>query len=213
MSLAALQARLCLEGGVVTELAMAGIAARDRRHAKANPFAQVRGDFEPAKLLAEPYLVSPLRKHDCPPISDGAAAMVIAAGDLARRVCPRPAWITGFAHIAEPQDLGVRDLTRSRSTEMAAERAGVGKGALDVAEISAPFTHQELLVERALGLGAGTTVNPSGGALAANPVMAVGLIRIGEAARRVHDGTARRAVAHATSGPCLQQNLVCVLEG
>jgi hypothetical protein len=43
--------------------------------------------------------------------------------------------------------------------------------------------------------------------------MAAGLIRIGEAAERIHDGSARRAVAHATSGPCLQQNLVCVLEG
>jgi acetyl-CoA acetyltransferase len=192
---------------------MAEAAVRDRRHAKANPFAQVKGDFEAAKILAEPYLVSPLRKHDCAPISDGAAAMVIAAGDVARRVSPRPAWITGFTHIAEPQDLGVRDLTRSRSTELAAEKAGVGRGAVDVAEIAAPFTHQELLVERALGLGAGTTVNPSGGALAANPVMAAGLIRIGEAARRIQDGSARRAVAHATSGPCLQQNLVCVLEG
>jgi acetyl-CoA acetyltransferase len=56
-------------------------------------------------------------------------------------------------------------------------------------------------------------VNPSGGALAANPLMVAGLIRIGEAARRIMDGDAKRAVAHATSGPCLQQNLVCVLEG
>jgi acetyl-CoA acetyltransferase len=213
ISLAALQARLCLEGAVVSERAMAEVAVRDRRHAKDNPFAQVKGDFEAAKILAEPYLVSPLRKHDCAPISDGAAAMVIAAGDVARRVCERPAWITGFAHVAEPQDLGVRDLTRSRSTEIAAEKAGVPRGGVDVAELAAPFTHQELLVERALGLGAGTSVNPSGGALAANPVMAAGLIRIGEAARRVQDGSARRAVAHATSGPCLQQNLVCVLEG
>jgi hypothetical protein len=44
-------------------------------------------------------------------------------------------------------------------------------------------------------------------------MMAAGLIRIGEAASRVLAGTAERAVAHATSGPCLQQNLVCVLEG
>jgi hypothetical protein len=43
--------------------------------------------------------------------------------------------------------------------------------------------------------------------------MATGLIRIGEAAARIWDGSASRAVAHATSGPCLQQNLVCVLEG
>jgi acetyl-CoA acetyltransferase len=132
---------------------------------------------------------------------------------VARRVSKRPAWITGFAHIAEPQDLGVRDLTRSRSTEIAAERAGVHKGRVDVAELYGPFTHQQLLLERALGLESGVVVNPSGGALAANPMMAAGLIRIGEAARRVADGSARRAVAHATSGPCLQQNLVCVLEG
>ena len=43
--------------------------------------------------------------------------------------------------------------------------------------------------------------------------MAAGLIRIGEAAGRIRRGEAQRAVAHATSGPCLQQNLVCVLEG
>jgi hypothetical protein len=43
--------------------------------------------------------------------------------------------------------------------------------------------------------------------------MAAGLIRFGEAAQRVIDGRANRAVAHATSGACLQQNIVCVLEG
>ena len=56
-------------------------------------------------------------------------------------------------------------------------------------------------------------INPSGGPLAANPLMSAGLIRIGEAAERIRSGQADRAVAHATSGLCLQQNLVCVLEG
>ena len=68
-------------------------------------------------------------------------------------------------------------------------------------------------MRKALGLADGVDVNPSGGALAANPMMAAGLIRIGEAAQRIQRGEAGRAVAHATSGPCLQQNLVCVLEG
>jgi acetyl-CoA acetyltransferase len=213
VSLAALQARVLLENGIVTEREMAERAVRDRKNAKSNPFAQVKGDFEVAKLLGEPQLVSPLRKHDCAPISDGASALVLAAGDRARELAKRPAWIRGIAHIVEPQDLGVRDLTRSRSTEIAAAQAGVWRGPVDVAELSAPFTHQEILVERALGLGAKTAVNPSGGALAGNPLMAVGLSRIGEAARRIWDGSAGRAVAHATSGPCLQQNLVCVLEG
>jgi acetyl-CoA acetyltransferase len=213
VSIAALQARLCLEGGAVSERAMAEVAVRDRRSARDNPFAQVKGDFEVEKLLAEPFLVSPLRKHDCAPISDGASAVILAAGDRARQLCERPAWIRGLEHVLEPQGLGVRDLTRSRSTEMAAQKAGVGRDRVDVAELATPFTHQELLVEKALGLAGDTRVNPSGGALAGNPTMAVGLARIGEAARRVWDGSADRAVAHATSGPCLQQNLVCVLEG
>ena len=93
------------------------------------------------------------------------------------------------------------------------EKAGVGRDKVDVAELYGPFTHQEILLTRALGLGDGVNINPSGGALAANPMMAAGLTRIGEAARRIWDGSADRAVAHATSGPCLQQNLVCVLEG
>ena len=42
--------------------------------------------------------------------------------------------------------------------------------------------------------------------------MVAGLIRIGEAAQRIIDGDAKRVVAHATSGPCLQQNLVCIME-
>ncbi|MDQ1481475.1 MAG: hypothetical protein QOI44_2336, partial [Actinomycetota bacterium] len=56
-------------------------------------------------------------------------------------------------------------------------------------------------------------INPSGGPLASNPVMSTGLVRIGEVARRIWAGDAQRGVAHATSGPCLQQNMVCVLEG
>ena len=56
-------------------------------------------------------------------------------------------------------------------------------------------------------------INPSGGPLAANPMMAAGLARIGEAAQRIHEREAGRALAHATQGHCLQQNLVCVLEG
>ena len=67
--------------------------------------------------------------------------------------------------------------------------------------------------QRALDLDESVRVNPSGGALAANPVMAAGLIRLGEAAARIHRGDSDRALAHATSGPCLQQNLVAVLEG
>ena len=95
----------------------------------------------------------------------------------------------------------------------AAAGQAAGAGAAEVAELHAPFTHQELILRRELGLGEDVAVNPSGGALCGNPMFAAGLIRIGEAARQVTEGHANRALAHATSGPALQQNLVCVMEG
>jgi acetyl-CoA acetyltransferase len=213
ISIAALQARALLDSGRYSERDFAGVAARSRRDAIANPAAQVTSTSDANQLLGEPYIVSPLRRHDCPPISDGAAAVVLAAGDLARRVSRRPAWIRGIDHRIEPASLGARDLTQSPSTKLAAEKAGVRNGKVDLAELHAPFSHQELILRDAIGLDAGVRVNPSGGALSANAVMVAGLARIGEAAQRVIDGDAHRAVAHATSGPCLQQNLVCVLEG
>jgi acetyl-CoA acetyltransferase len=195
ISVAALQARALLDTGRATEAELAAVAARAR---SVDPEA--------------PYVVAPLRAHDCPPITDGACAVVLAAGDAARRLAPRPAWIRGIDHRIEPHQLGCRDLTRSPSTRAAAEHAGAVGVAVDLAELHAPFSHQELILRDELGLGDAVAVNPSGGALAANPMMVAGLTRLGEAATRLSAGAGRRAIAHATSGPCLQQNLVCLLE-
>ena len=212
ISLAALQARALLDSGKVGERDLAEVVVRNRKLGADNPNAQVVGDFEVNKLLAEPYLVSPLRKHDCPPISDGAAAIVIAAGDRVGRGTAKPAWIRGIDHRLDLHQLGSRDLTVSASTRIASQKAGVHDGPVEFAELHAPFSHQELILSEALGLDADVRINPSGGALCANPMMAAGLIRLGEASRVIASGSARRGIAHATSGPCLQQNLVCVLE-
>jgi acetyl-CoA acetyltransferase len=175
----------------------------------------VAGEVAVGDLLDAPYVAEPLRAHDCAPVGDGAAAVILAAGDRAREVCERPAWITGFAHLIDSAELGGRDLTSAPSAAAAGQAAGAG--GVDVAELHAPFTHQEILLTSALGLGDrdgdGVRVNPSGGALCGNPMFAAGLARIGMAAREVMSGRAGRALGHATSGPCLQQNLVCVLEG
>jgi acetyl-CoA acetyltransferase len=139
--------------------------------------------------------------------------VILAAGDRAREITDRPAWIRGIDHRIEPHSLGVRDLTDSPSTRKAGQEAGVAAAKVDVAELHAPFSHQEIILKRALGLTDDVNVNPSGGALGSNPMMVAGLLRIIEAAQRIMDGQADRAVAHATSGPALQQNLVAVLEG
>jgi acetyl-CoA acetyltransferase len=213
ISLAALQARALLDAGRVTERDLAEIAVRSRKAALSNPFATISGEFDVDEILAEDPIVAPLRKHDCPPISDGAAAVVLAAGDRARELNPRPAWIRAIDHRIDVHALGSRDLTTSPSTRLAGNEAGVGDRPVDVAELHAPFTAQEVVLRDALDLGGDVDVNPSGGPLAANTIMAAGLVRIIEVARRISEGEAGRGVAHATSGPCLQQNLVCVLEG
>ncbi|MET9626517.1 thiolase domain-containing protein [Lentzea sp. NPDC006480] len=210
IGLAGIQARMGIEAGLWDERAMASVAAQSRAAALANPLAQLSGTVGVDELLAEDYVADPLRRHDCAPITDGAATIVLAAGDRARELCERPAWITGFEHRVDSPSFGARDLLTSPSAVAAGKAAGAE--GVEVAELHAPFTHQEILLRQALGLG-DISVNPSGGVLAGNPMFAAGLARIGEAARRVHDGSASKVLGHATSGPLLQQNLVCVMEG
>jgi len=209
----AMAARRLLESGTVTEEELAEIASRSRRHAADNPHAIRRTEKSVEEILAEPVHTDPLRPSDLPASADGGCAMVLAAGDTARELCERPAWIRGIDHRTDAHTLGARDLTEATSAIIAAEHAGVADGPVDFAELHAPFTTSEALLTRALGLGDDTVINPSGGALAAHTMMASGLIRIGEAATRISRGDGDRAVATATSGPCLQQNMVCVLEG
>jgi acetyl-CoA acetyltransferase len=210
VSIAALQARLGIEAGRWSEKDMAGVAARSRAAATANPQAQVSGEVAVTDLLAAPYVAEPLRAHDCAPVGDGAAVVILAAGDRARELCPRPAWITGFEHRIDSGALGARDLTTAPSATAAAQAAGAA--GVDTAELHAPFTHQEILLRDAMGLPAGTRINPSGGPLCGNPMFAAGLARLGLAATEIISGRSDRALGHATSGPALQQNLVCVME-
>jgi acetyl-CoA acetyltransferase len=212
VSIAGLQARLGLDAGTWTPEQMAQVAL--------DSFAQAeRADSEkPAKsideLLSRPFFADPLRRHDIAPITDGAAAIVLAAGDRARELRENPAWITGFEHRIETPVLGARDLTSSPSTAASAKAAAGGDVAsIEVAEIYGPFTHQHLILTEAIGLPSSAKVNPSGGPLAANPMFSAGLERIGFAAQHIWNGAAQRVLAHATSGPALQQNLVAVMEG
>ena len=211
VSVAALQARAWLDAGH-TEAEMAEVAARSRKAAMANPNGA--GDGRHVG-----------RRPSARALPRVAPAQARLPADLRRRR-------RGRARRGRPGAQGVRAARRgSAASTTASSRtasacatsprrrrrasrasAPACDGTVDVAELHAPFTHQELILREALGLADGVDVNPSGGALAANLMMAAGLTRVGEAAQRIIDGRAGRAVAHATSGPCLQQNLVCVLD-
>ena len=212
VSVAAIQARSGLESGSFDEAQMAEVVARSMTDAAGNDNAIRKGATSPDDVLAQPLYADPLRRWDCAPVSDGAAAMIITAADAPGfdKLKGNKAWITGFEHRVEPGALNSRDLKVSESTKSAGAAAGVE--GIDLAELHAPFSHQELILKDALGIGDDVRINPSGGALTANPMFTAGLNRIGEAAREVWAGNSQRALAHATSGPALQQNLVLTME-
>lgn len=217
VSLAAMQARSMLDAGKATEADFAQVVANSRANAKNNPNAQLSGDYTVEQLLAEETFVSPLRKHDCCPVTDGASALIMVTREKAEALIAEgkidnAAFITGLDHRIDAHGLGVRDLTTSESTRIAGEKAGVNKAKVDIAELYAPFSHQEIILKEALALADDVVINPSGGTLAGHAFMTHGLDRIGEVASRIIKGEAKRGVAHATSGTCLQQNLVAVLE-
>ncbi|ANY24855.1 thiolase domain-containing protein [Gordonia terrae] len=198
-SLGALQARAGIDAGVWTEEDMATIGART-----------FGGSVD--ELLGRDYVANPLRAHDIAPYTDAAAAVVIASERKARELVANPAFVTGWDHRIDTPNFGARDLTLSPSTKLAGDTAfGDRSRAVDVAEINASYTHQEIIVRNALGLPNSVRINPSGGSLAGNSLFSAGLQRIGYAAHEILGGNAGTALAHASSGPLLQQNMVVTL--
>ncbi|WP_280234293.1 lipid-transfer protein [Nocardia cyriacigeorgica] len=215
-AIAALQAAALIEAGAVSERQLAEVVSRSLASAIGNPAAQIAGEYSIDQLLDAPYITSPLRAHDVAPVGDAAAVVVLAAGASARGLASRPAWVRGADHRMDGHYPGTRDLTRADTVRTAAARAaelaGFGPDRVDIAELHCEYSHQEPLLATTLDLHR-ARINPGGGPLTGRPATATGLIRIGEAAQHILDGRADRTLAHATNGPALQQNLICLLEG
>jgi len=153
-------------------------------------------------------LAWPIKTLDVPPISDGAAAIVLSTEKLAAKSTDRPAWIHGMGYFCEADNAPERSLLVSEPLAIAARRvyraAGITnpRRQFDVVEVQEPYTCFELSYYESLGLCApgeaaeliqsGATqvtgdipVNPSGGCAGANPIGAAALIRLIEAASQV----------------------------
>ena len=227
MTTSALQASAYMARSGATDRDLAEIAARNRAAGARNPAAQLRSAASADELQQTPWAVEPLRQGYVPPIGESAVCLLLAAEGKAETMCKQPAWIAGVDQRAELQALGARDLTRSASTKLAAEKAlamaGVGSAAeVDCIETLSTNPVEEMIVREALDLPPrGATkpvINASGGPIAGHPLMMSGLIRLGEAFRQLSgtaDGhavpNARRVLVHVSQGHCLQQNLVFVL--
>jgi len=202
------------------------VAARNRAAGARNPDNQVRTAASAEELQKTPWVVEPLRQGYLPPVGESATCMILAAEGKAEKMCDRPVWIHGTDHRTELQTLGARDLSRSASTQLAAQNAlrmaGLqSAGDVDVVEVSAATPAEQLIVCESIGLDAQASrpaINPSGGPLCGHPLMMTGGIRVGEVFRQLSGRAgeravpnARRGIAHATQGHCLQHNLIWVL--
>lgn len=208
--------------GVTPEQA-ARVAVKARRNAANNPYAHLRQpDLTVAEVLASRLLAWPIHLLEMCPASDGACALVYASDEVARRRCPRPAWVRAVATRHDQPYIGDLDnrLVTMRTLRSAAReayaRAGIREPLkeLDVAEIYEPVSYAELAWYEALGfcregeagrlVEDGVTamdgelpVNPSGGVLSTNPVGASGVIRAAEAAIQIQGKGGRRQVPDA----------------
>ena len=225
----ALMARAHMAKHGTTEEQMAHVAVKNHRHGLLNPKAQFRKEITLEQVLASPLVADPLKLFDCCPFSDGGAAVVVAAEEVARR-SRRPIWVLASAAASDSMCLhDKKDLSRALATERAAQaayrQAGLGPADVDVVELHDCFTIAEILATEGLGffepgtggiavekgrtsLGGEIPVNPSGGLKAkGHPIGATGAAQIaeivtqlrGEAGRRQVDG-ARIGLVHTLGG-------------
>ena len=210
------------------------IAAHAWRHAAGNPYVETpvaisADDVRGAQLVADPLTGLQIARP-----MDGAVAVLIANERVARRLTPRPVWITGMGSAMDSQFLAERAPGRLEACAAAATaayaRAGVtDPGVFGLAEVSGASAAAEAMVVEALGLAApGHAVerysgdgpldlNPSGGAIPADPVMATGLVRLHEASARLggrseQESTASAALVHGAGGLGMQNHCVFTLE-
>ena len=167
--------------------ALALIAAKNHRNGVNNPFAQMQKDlgFDFCRSESEknPFVAGPLKRTDCSPVSDGAAALVLSDLETARDM-KKAVEFRGLAHVQDFMPMSKRDIIQFEGCAVAWEKAlkmaGVKLSDLSFVETHDCFTIAELIEYEAMGLtpkGKGAVainegwtnldgklpVNPSGG--------------------------------------------------
>lgn len=214
---AALQARRYMDKYGLTVDDFAQVSVKNRRNALRNPYSQLSGELTVDEVLGSPVIADPLKLHDLSPISDGAAAVVLADRTTAARLGRKPVWVKGIGHCAESHFLGDRDLAEAPALRDASRRAYTMAGVtepfreIDMVELYDACSYMEPLWLEEMGFcprGRGgelvrqgitafdgpLPVNPSGGVLSAHAVMVAGLARVIEATMQVRGEAGERQV-------------------
>lgn len=240
LSAGALQANFFMKRFGITQEDCANAVVKNLKDAQNNPFAQVTKVTTVDEVMSSPMWAHPIKEMDAAPVSDGACAVVLASEQKAKALSKKAVWIQGAGSCVESHYLGDRDLSQGEALVMASKRAydmaGIGDPLkeIDVAEVSAAFSYQEILWTELMGfckrgegakilaegltsLGGELPVNPSGGQIAGNPYFVAGLTRLVEAVLQVRGEAgarqvpeAKTALAHGTTGYCGQGQYVMI---
>ena len=219
-SLYALIARRHMHEFGTTEEQMAEVAVKNHHNGAMNPFAQYQREIKLEDVMNSSPVASPLKLLDCSPITDGAAAVVLASDDLARKLTDTPVWIKASAQASDTLALHDRkSLTSLRATVEASRKAfsqaGISPRDVNVAEVHDCFTIAEILAVEDLGfvkkgeggkaeedemfnLNSDISVNTSGGLKACgHPVGATGIKQVVEATLQLRGDAGKRQVDRA----------------
>jgi acetyl-CoA C-acetyltransferase len=139
-----------------TEEQLAKVRVKNSHYGAVNPKATYRKELSLDDILGSEVITSPLKKFDCCANADGASCIIIASGDVAKRVTNIPIWIIGLGAATDTMTMSGREsLTGLRCAQEAGrqayEMAGVGPDDIDVAEVHDCFTIAELMAYEDLG--------------------------------------------------------------
>jgi acetyl-CoA C-acetyltransferase len=185
---------------------VAAVAVKNRKFGTRNPIAQFQKPISVAEVIASPPIADPIRRFDCCPATDGAAAVVLSSEALARQYgspsvrVAASVMVNGPVRIADYREITLHDGTVNAARQAYA-RAGVGPHDIDVAELHDCFSIAEIVDSEDLGFfkkgegGPNVTaaarngrlvVNPSGGLLSkGHPTGATGCGQIYEIAMQL----------------------------
>lgn len=219
----ALMARRHMHKFGTTEEQMAQVAVKNHKNGTLNPHAQYQKKVTVESVLNSPTVTEPLNLFDCCPVSDGAAAVILAPAEKAKKYTDTPILISGSGQASGTLSLHNRkSLTEIpaavRATKTAYEMAGTEPEDIDLAEVHDCFTIAEIMAIEDLGFckkGEGgktveegeiapngrVSVNTSGGLKAkGHPVGATGIAQAVEIVSQLRGEAGKRQADGAEIG-------------
>jgi acetyl-CoA acetyltransferase len=132
------------------------VAVKNHYYGSLNPYAQMQKEITLEKALTSFTVAHPLKLFDCSLITDGAAAVLLAAEERVRPISKKPDWIAGLGMATDTMRIGERKslasiLATREAAKAAYKMANIGPGDIDVATVHDCFTIAEIVAYEDLG--------------------------------------------------------------